>query len=285
MRERLLLLLCFLLWMETSLAQNRAEVAKFELIRETIDFLATDRAVSQDTSFRISCVLPEFDCIAEELAAKQPIAGIGQWYDRWRAMPVTDSAELVALKNRILGDVVERSGKGYRKQLAGYDGYVDRINTLIDHFAQGAAIRSVASSTDEVTEGSVPAKLSDEDRWADTDPVSSALRHNVQQDSPLKTENSMMLYLALGLGVGALIIAILTLLQLRKLQHSNELESLTARMAELSRQVDRLERRLGDSQHKEAVSHLTEIMEKIEKRVVVLERPDSGNPSKRDISK
>jgi len=109
----------------SALAQDQTDRAKYELIRETINFLATDKAVSPDTSFRISCETLDYDCFKQQLSSN-PVNGIERWYNAWRSMQATDEAELATLRNQIFSDIFERPGKGYRKQLAGYKAYVAR---------------------------------------------------------------------------------------------------------------------------------------------------------------
>ena len=53
-----------------ALAQERTEQVNYELIRETINFLASDKAVSQDTNFRISCETLDYDCFKQQLSSK-----------------------------------------------------------------------------------------------------------------------------------------------------------------------------------------------------------------------
>src|SRR5690606_20838513 len=112
-----------------ALAQGQVDEAKYEIIRETIHFLATDNRVSRDTGFRISCETLDYGCFKQQLSSNT-IAGIDQWYNRWRSATVTDEAALAAFRDRVLADILDRPGKAYRKELAGYESYRARVDQL-----------------------------------------------------------------------------------------------------------------------------------------------------------
>ncbi len=235
-------------------AQNRLEEAKYELIRETIDFLATDRAVSQDTGFRITCETLDYDCFTQQLASKKPIAGIDRWYNTWRRMTVANEAELAGLRNQLFADILDRPGKGYRKQLAGYATYLARTESLVNPPAATPA----ASYADTVHV-----------EEADTTP-------QVEQHDNPKAENSMIAYLALIIGIIALGITLRPLLKTNDRQQAppdaEDLEGLQIRLDGLAMRMKRLEDKLTDAQLADALTNLTQIMESIEKRVVELEK-------------
>ncbi|SEL14171.1 hypothetical protein [Parapedobacter koreensis] len=257
MRSGLLAIVCTVLFVWDASGQDEADQAKYELIRETINFLATDKAVSQDTAFRISCETLDYDCFKQQLSSK-PIAGIDRWYDSWRSMAATDEAALVALRNQVFADIFERPGKGYRKQLAGYEGYISRIEGLlhppVDEPMEQIATDTVPDSLLNLAESqsTYPEQLTD------------------QNDNPEK-EDTMIAYLALAIGIIALIIAARPILK-KKEQQTPVHFGLPEQLDELAVRMKRLEQKIADSQIKdEAIASLTEIMESVEKRVVELE--------------
>src|SRR5690606_35881932 len=109
MRSGLLTFACWTMLAWSAFAQERIDRAKYELIRETINFLATDKRVSQDTAFRISCEALDYGCFGQQLSS-DPIAGIQPWYNRWRSVTTTDEASLKTLRDRIFADIFERQG-------------------------------------------------------------------------------------------------------------------------------------------------------------------------------
>lgn len=272
MRSGLLTIACIAVLVWNAFAQEQADRAKYELIRETINFLATDKAVSRDTSFRISCETLDYDCFKQQLSSN-PIAGIERWYNTWRAMTAADETQLVALRNQVFADIFDRPGKGYRKQLAGYGGYVSRIDRLIDQYANGVQTPEVAGDTDSVT-SSVPAEMHTTDAEQLTD----------RNDKPEK-ENTMIAYIAIGIGILALIIAAWPIFRKREAQLPAEfegLEELQVRLDGLALRMKRLEQKITDAQMADAMANLTQIMESVEKRVVELEnsfKPDTDTPS------
>lgn len=256
MRRGLLTILGIAALVWNAFAQEQVDHAKYELIRETINFLATDKSVSQDTSFRISCETLDYDCFTQQLSVK-PIAGIDRWYNSWRSMTATDQAGLVALRNQVFADIFERPGKGYRKQLAGYESYVsqtERLISLNDEVLQEDTV------IDTVPTSVVPDQLQPANPEQFTD----------QNENPEK-ENTMIAYLAIAIGIIALIIAFLPVFKKREQQAPADFQGLQERMDELAARMKRLEQKTQDSQIKDAIASLTDIMESVEKRVVDLE--------------
>src|SRR5690606_13333095 len=100
MRRGLLTLVYTAVKVWSTFAQDQRDRAKYELIRETINFLATDKRVSQDTSFRISCETLDYDCFKQQLSGN-PVNGIERWYNSWRSMKATDEAGLTALRDQV----------------------------------------------------------------------------------------------------------------------------------------------------------------------------------------
>ena len=251
----LLTWMCTMAMVGNTVAQEQAGQAKYEIIRETINFLATDKTVSKDTSFRISCETLDYDCFKQQLAS-EPIAGIDRWYNAWRAMKATDEADVTALRKQIFADIFDRPGKGYRKQLANYQTYVARTESLM-HLPSG-----------EVPPGQIPMEGAEE-------PVAHPSASNIiypeetneELESP-ENENTMIAYLALALAL----IALMPMLKKKEQQPATDFYALQGRLDELTIQLRRLEQKLPDGQLKEEVlTSLTEIMESVEKRVVALE--------------
>jgi len=259
MRRGLLTLVYTSLIVWSAFAQDQTDRAKYELIRETINFLATDKAVSPDTSFRISCETLDYDCFSQQLSSN-PVNGIERWYNAWRSMKATDPAELVTLRNQIFADIFERPGKGYRKQLSGYRTYVARTESLIHPSAEEAPMEQiVADTTPESGDTSLGSQVIYPEQLTN------------QNDNPEK-EDPMIAYLALTIGIIALIAAALPLFKKKEPQIPVDFQSVQERLDELAVRMRRLEQKIGDSQIKdEAITSLTEIMESVEKRVVELE--------------
>ncbi len=266
MRSGLLTLMSMVLLVWNAFAQDKVDQSKYEIIRETINFLATDKTVSQDTNFRISCETLDYDCFTQQLSSKKPITGIDRWYNRWRSTTVTDTAKLIALRNRIFADIFERSGKEYRKQLAGYEGYISRIQQLIDQNRNAAPVEEVVADT----------SMTSSDSLAGVYPASPE-QLTEEIENPEK-DNPMIAYLALVLGIIALAIAAMPFLKKKEEELPADFESLAERMDELALRMQRLERKATDSQDADAMTTLTEIMESVERRVVELESDKKPKP-------
>lgn len=271
MRSSLLTFACWTMLAWSAFAQEQIDRAKYELIRETINFLATDKVVSQDTTFRISCETLDYGCFGQQLSGN-PIAGIERWYNRWRSMSITDEAGLKMLRDRIFADIVERSGKGYRKQLDGYEGYVARTTNLITPQAQDETAVHVAEAAEDTIPESVP-------EHAGLQPIYPE-QNTDYIDNPEK-ENTMIAYLAFAIGLMALVIAALPFIKKKEPDHHqsadfNGLEELHDRLDGIALRMKSLEQKINDAQAAEALTHLTDIMESVEKRVVELEGRTRG---------
>ena len=263
MRRGLLTLICTGVMVGSIFAQpNQADRAKYELIRETINFLATDKTVSKDTNFRVSCEALDYDCFQQQLAS-EPIAGIERWYNAWRAMKATDEAGLTALRKQIFADIFERPGKGYRKQLAAYQSYVDGTESLLHLSMAETPSEQVPVTHSPMDSGEAPLEH----------PESANVIYpeltNEEVETP-ENENPMIAYLALALAIVALVFS-----RLKKAapQPTADIQMLHERLDELMLRMKQLEQRLADGQmDAEAVASLTEIMESVERRVAELER-------------
>ncbi len=259
MRRGLLTLICTTAMVWSTLAQGQADRAKFEIIRETINFLATDKAVSPDTTFRISCETLDYDCFKQQLSSN-PVNGIERWYNAWRSMKATDEAGLAALRKQVFADIFERPGKGYRKQLAGYKAYVARTEDLIHLSVDEAPMEQIAiDSAEEPPQH----------------PAQSAIIYpeqtNEENKNPEK-EDTLIAYLAITLAIIALVVVALPLFKKKEQEPAADFYGLQERLDELALRMKRLEQKMADSPIRdEAITSLTEIMESVEKRVVELE--------------
>src|SRR5690606_3198341 len=261
MRRGLLTFFSMAVFVWNAFAQDQIDRAKYELIRETINFLATDKVVSQDTGFSISCEPLDYDCFTSRLSGN-PISGIARWYNSWRSVRVTDTVELKALRDQLLADILDRPGKGYRKQLPGYAAYRSRMDYLVSEYTDGMPVEEMALDTaSAIPESYVGLSPADSDPLID----------HTTSDNP-EDENPMIGYLALGIGILALLLAVMPVFKKKDHRPAADLQGLADRLDELSLRMKRLERQLtADSKANEAVTNLTDIMESIEKRVVDLE--------------
>lgn len=264
MRNSVFTLVCLALMAWNAFGQEDAERAKYELIRETINFLATDKTVSQDTAFRITCETLDYGCFEQQLSSN-PITGIVTWYNRWQSIPVTKTEELQRLKERIFADILDRPGKGYRKQLAGYSGYAARVADLLGP-PSGNTV-----TTDEGAEDTAALELVPDHAGLQTIYPEQLTD---QIDNP-ENENPMIAYIAIIIGLAALALAALPFIKKKEPHESADFsksDELHVRLDGIAMRMKNLEQKIGDAQMTDAVAHLTEIMESVEKRVVELER-------------
>src|SRR3546814_11519043 len=117
-------------------------------------------------------------------------------------MTTTDTAGLIALRDRIFADIFERQGKNYRKKLIGYESYVSRTQQLIDQYPDGMSLEEAAAVDIGMTASDSLAGLSPNEPEPPT----------IENDNSAKN-NPMIASLALSLGLLELIIAFLPILQ------------------------------------------------------------------------
>lgn len=258
MRKSLLSIIFTAVLVWNAAAQGQADHAEYEIIRETINFLATDTRVSRDTGFRISCETLDYDCFKQQLSANT-IAGIERWYNSWRSAEVTDEAALAAFRDQVLKDILDRPGKGYRRELAGYEGYISRIERLIQLPVDGIPAVQADTNTTETAAVTPPG-------WQPTAPADPG----DQPETP-KTGSNTLAYIAVFIGLLALALAAWQLFNKRVVQPDGDVQDLREHLNELSARIRRLEHQPADSRMADAVASLTDIMESIEKRVVELE--------------
>src|SRR5690606_849433 len=151
----------------------------------------------------------------------------------------TDEAGLKTVRDQIFADIFERSGKGYRKQLAAYNGYVTRTADLIAPTAEN--IRP-----EEAIEDTIPESVHDHAGSQAVYPE----QLTDQIDNPEK-ENTMIAYLAIAIGLVALAIAALPLIKKKEPQQPTDfdgLEELHRRLDGIALRMKNLEQKITDAQ-------------------------------------
>src|SRR5690606_2562567 len=128
----------------------------------------------------------------------------------------------------------ERPGKGYRKQLAGYDGYVARTADLI---APSAEILPVEETGEDTVAELVP-------DHAGLQPIYPEQQLD-QIDNPEK-ENTMIAYLAIAIGLVALVIAALPFIKKKELEQPADFDG----VEELHRRLDGIALRMKNLEQK-----------------------------------
>lgn len=244
--------------------QDNADFSKFELIRATLNFLSSDHIVSTDTTFRLSCDHLDYECV-ESSGVFNVVTGIETWYKRWKAVPVSDSLSVVKLKDRLIADVIERRGKGYRRQLPHYEAFVLQTNGILENFNSSQMLNTLGrNESDEV------AMRVDGFDGGNVQDGSSNTSHDANAANTSDTTN-WLVYLALCLSVIAAVMSYLAMTKKKEQNLPLSVLGTPERLDDLTMRLRRLERSVNESHSEEAVRNLTEIMELVERRVAELE--------------
>jgi hypothetical protein len=111
-------------------AQSNPDSLKFEIIRATVNFLATDGKISKDAGFRVTCTFPNYICLEssiDETKLKGVLAKVRIWDYKKNGNSPEDVAKL---KEKIWNDIIEPDAKSYRKKLPGFAEYSSKMTQL-----------------------------------------------------------------------------------------------------------------------------------------------------------
>src|SRR5690606_28120301 len=144
----------------------------------------------------------------------------------------------------------ERPGKGYRKQLAGYGAYNARMTDLIA--PPGEAEYQEGTVEDTILEERVP-------DHAGLQPIYP--EQVIDQNDNPENENTMIAYLAIAIGLTALVIAAWPFIRKEEPDQPAKLdglEELHLRLDGIALRMKNLEQNISDAQMADAMTHLTE---------------------------
>lgn len=239
-------------------AESNIESIKYEILRETIHFLATDAKVSNNSTLEITCANSDYDCFEKQLA--NTITGISRWFKSWKEIKVADSEDLIHLKNTIHKEIVDRDGKSYRKDLPGYQSYLSKLDHLMD-------AHPLINQDDDP-----PPTV----RLAyQSGPAQATLSENAIDNAPTNNPNHMLLYLALALGGLALFFALRPpALKKETEARKKQIAQLSQEVARTNSQIEEIHPKHSEKKTKEAHAFLQTKLEGIEKRLVELENKE-----------
>jgi hypothetical protein len=146
-----------------SMAQpSDCDSIRFEMIRETVNFLATDSKISTDVRFKVACTEQKYLCLEANINEKKlhgVLAKVRIWDQKKTG---NTSADIQKIKSRLIADVAGSPDKVYRKNMPGYWSYISKMDALlakvlkksIDTANSGtsgykAAVQAVAPKTTE----------------------------------------------------------------------------------------------------------------------------------------
>lgn len=179
-------------------ATEKGERIKFDIIIETIHFLAQDPTISKNTDLFIDCDAGDYECV--QLQVNNVIDGIPSRVQRWSRRPADSKEQLSNLKNEILADIIDPPAKNHRKNLPSYQSYLEALDSLIASFDPEVEMLASNEPTPAISIANDPA---------------------VEPENP-SSNPTMLTYIALTLGGVALLLAIYSLFSINKKSSKND---------------------------------------------------------------
>lgn len=257
--------LVFLGWLFSGilLAQSLGDSIKYEIIRETVHFLALDENISTDTGLIIDCPSNDYGCMETQLASNS-IQGLQSRIKSWKTKPAQTPEDLIQLKDEIHTEIIERDGKNYRKEFAAYTDYINRLEFLMDSYYDKNYPGAMMVQADGQDTGS-----------GDTGPPVAENRSiSADGNSPLFSGN-ILLYLTLGLSVLAVLISILAYF---KKQGEKDMDILQKQVKQLSLEFQSLPTKENEKKFLDGLDLHRRKLESLEKKLVEITAASIPSP-------
>lgn len=243
-------------------AQSTSESIKYEILRETVHFLATDPKVSSNTTLEITCANGDYGCFEKQVG--NTITNISRWFNSWKEIKVEDAKDLIYLKNKIHEEIVDRNGKTYRKDLADYQAYLTKVDDLIDSYP--------------LSDNQVEDQFPSFSLTYQSEPTEGLRSENKVNNAPNNNLNTMLLYLALTMGGLALFFALRPPVLKKEAENKKkQLSHLSREIARINILIEEIHPKHSEKKSREAYSVLHTKLEGIEKRLVELENKEPEN--------
>lgn len=253
MRMTLGLIFIMGLFSDTLQAQSIGDSIKYEIIRETVHFLALDKKISSDTGLVIHCPSTDYECMENQLAANS-IQGLQSRIKSWKTKASQTPEDLTRLKNEIHSEIIERDGKNYRKEINAYSDYIIRLEFLIDSYY------------DENYPGEMMVHAGGQDTGMGDAGTAVSINPGLAKEvnSPLLTSN-ILLYITLGLSILALLISILAYF---KKQGEKEIHRLQRQVRQLTIDLQSLPIKENEKKFLDGLDLHRRKFESLEKKLV-----------------
>jgi hypothetical protein len=108
-------------------AQSNSDTIRFEIIKATVHFYATDTNINKESNLDSECKALDYNCL-KTFAVSNKLTGVDKRIDGWLKEPYKQSADLQKLQEMIVNDLTQ---KGYRRQMSSFPGYTDKLKALL----------------------------------------------------------------------------------------------------------------------------------------------------------
>jgi hypothetical protein len=210
--------LLFLLMPVSGMAQHSGcDSIKFEMIRETVNFLSTDKKISDNLNFKVNCSRPSYNCLEAGIEDKK-LRGVLSKVRSWDAKKEENTpADVKKVKERIFTEVFGTADKAYRKKLPGYAVYASKMESLLSKSLKSATGSGKQAPTvvKKVDTTTVEADAPDDVPAESGIPDSAAGAAGFKKEEITKKEDmqSNLPYIALVAAIVAMVISFLALMK------------------------------------------------------------------------
>ena len=165
-----LLFVLFIITPSFTFSQNNGDSLKFEIIKETVSFLAIDKATFTNSSGKkLSCKYPNYNCL-EIYINKQDLKGVNGKLNAWKSETSSSKEDLNKLVRNIIYEITTGSPKKQnRTKFKEFNPFKTKLNTIAEAFKA-----SKASSEENSTKLSSDSESKDTSISNTDDQLSSA---------------------------------------------------------------------------------------------------------------
>jgi len=138
-------------------AQANGDSLKFEIIKETVNFFASDSSAYKGLRGKtLTCGKVDYSCISD-YCTRNDVGSIQKKVDEWQKAPSATGDDLTNLVSKITTDL---SNKEYRKKLDSFKKFKETVNQLASSFAE-VPIEVFAETAEKDATKTVPAGVAE----------------------------------------------------------------------------------------------------------------------------
>lgn len=238
--------------------KNPASVAKFNIIKRSIEFLSTDTESFKGIKTNVCKGCTDYfqvNQFAEKMTNASPLV------NRWKKIKVGNNGEeLKAFKDSVLKDITTGSArKENRKKFPGYAGYEKEIDAFI---AVALAAAKPASATTEQAADTAQASTPPTEETPGTEVDNTAEQEPIPPAVPVDTDKKDIPWLFVGAALVGLLLAVYFYLDAQKQrskrataerklkEHHEELNNREREYLQLKNEVNKLKEELAEERNK-----------------------------------
>lgn len=132
-------------------AQNNGDSLKFEIIKSSLSFLATDIETFKESSGKAAnCNNGDYACLIE-YSKKNKLEGSDRKVTAWRKEKTASQAEIEALGDKIVAELTSGNSRGRRKELPAFAEYQKQLSLLAASFTETPEPQTQAAENENIS--------------------------------------------------------------------------------------------------------------------------------------